>query len=165
MYYSSFTRLKQITSWILRNCRSCKLGTKPTRLTYLTIQELHLAELYLCSVAERDHFKEEFESLKTKDHLDKSSQLLNLRPFVDSTGLLHVGGRQQHAPLSYSRRHPIILHHTHPLNHQICYMPDQPYSWCHLMTYIRLSEVGTNDYSRMHNLPQTHNTTHSQSSV
>lgn len=56
---------------------------------------------------------DEIESLKGKSHLDKSS------PFFDSIGLLRVGGRQQQSQMSYSKKHPIILHHKHPLTHRI----------------------------------------------
>ena len=35
------------------------------------------------------------------------------------SGLLCVGGRQQHSQMSYSQKHPIILHHKHPLTHLI----------------------------------------------
>ena len=38
---------------------------------------------------------------------------------IDSTGLLRVGGRQEHAPMSYSKKHPIILHQKHYLTHLI----------------------------------------------
>ena len=120
--YSSFARLKRVTAWIFRftkNCLSRKHGTQRLRHTFLTTSELHFAEQCLCSAAQRDHFVEEIESLKNNTHLEKSSQLLNLRPFVDSAGLLRVGGRQQHAKLSFSKKHPIILHHKHPLTHLI----------------------------------------------
>ena len=62
---------------------------------------------------------DEIESLKGKSYVDKSSPLLNLRPFIDSEGLLRVGGRQQHSKMSYSKKHPIILYHKHPLSHLI----------------------------------------------
>ena len=120
--YSSFARLKRVTAWILQftqNCYSRKLGRKPNRLAYLTTQELYLAELHLYSIVQRDHFMDEIESLMKKAHLDKSSPLLSLRLFIDSAGLLRVGGRQQHSQLSYSKKHPIILHHKHPLTHLI----------------------------------------------
>ena len=103
--YSSFTRLKRVTSWILRftlNCRSRKLGTEPNHLTYLTTQELCNAELYWCPIAQGDHFMREIESIKGKRHLHKSSPLLTLRPLIDSAGLLRVSGRQEHAQVPYS---------------------------------------------------------------
>jgi hypothetical protein len=40
---------------------------------------------------------------------------LSLKPFIDATGLLQVGGRQQNARFTYNSRHPIILHSKHPL--------------------------------------------------
>ena len=62
--YSSFTRLKRVTAWIIRfnhNCRSRKLGTEPSHLIYLTTKELQTAEWYWYSIAQRDHFKDEIE--------------------------------------------------------------------------------------------------------
>ena len=61
----------------------------------------------------------EIESLKKKSSIDKSSPILCLQPFIDSVGLLRVGGRQQHSQMSYSRKHPIILHHKHSITHLI----------------------------------------------
>ena len=61
----------------------------------------------------------EIESIKTKTPLDKSSPLLTLRPLIDSADLLRVGGRQELAQMSYSKKHPIILHHKHYLTHLI----------------------------------------------
>lgn len=46
---------------------------------------------------------------KGKLVIPDSSYLLPLNPFLDSSGLLHVGGREQNSKLSYSIRHPIIL--------------------------------------------------------
>lgn len=113
---------KRITAWVLRfiqNCHSRKLGMKQNHVTYFTTQELYQAELCLCSNVQRDHFMDEIESHKGKSYVDKSSPLLNLRLFVDSEGLLCVGGRQQYSKMSYSKKHPIILHHKHPLSHLI----------------------------------------------
>ena len=44
-----FTRLKRVTSWIFRfiyNCRSRNLQGEPISESYLTIEELHKAEVY-----------------------------------------------------------------------------------------------------------------------
>ena len=120
--YSSFTRLKRVTSWVFRfihNCRSCKLNTEPIHETYLTTEELHKAEVYWYLNAQLAHFSEEIDAIKSKSDLNRSSAILSLRPFVDSSGLLRVGGRQQHSQMSYSQKHPIILHHKHPLTHLI----------------------------------------------
>ena len=120
--YSSFTRLKRVTSWILRfihNCRSRKLDAQPIQHTYLTTEELHKAEILWYSTAQREHYKDEIDAMSSRSILNKSSQLLSLRPVLDSSGLMRVGGRQQNSQMSYSQQHPIILHHKHPLTHLI----------------------------------------------
>ena len=104
-----------MTAWIIRfihNCRNCKLGTEPSYLIYLT------TECYWYSIAQQDHFKGEIDSIKSKSDLNKARPLISLRPMIDSSGLLRVGGRQQYSQVSYSRK-PIILHHKHPLTHLI----------------------------------------------
>ena len=105
-----------MTSWIFRflnNCRSRKLKKETIHESSLTTEELHNAELYWYQCAQLGHFSEDVDSLKANSGLSKSSPLLSLRPFIDSSGgLLRVGGRQQLSNMSYS---PIILHHKHPL--------------------------------------------------
>ena len=47
--------------------------------------------------------------------ISESSVILHLHPFVDSNGLLRVGGRDQNSKLPYSTQHPIIVHGKHAL--------------------------------------------------
>ena len=117
--FSSFVRLKRVTSWIFRflnNCRSRKLKKETIHESSLTTEELHNAESYWYQCAQLAHFSEDIDSLKANSGLSRSSPLLSLRPFIDSSGLLRVGGRQQ---MSYSQKHPIILHNKHPLTRLI----------------------------------------------
>ena len=119
--YSNSTKLKRITAWILRfirNCRSHRKVSTPSAtptLLPLTVEELTSAEGYWLLVCQRDHFMTERELLERKKNLSNSSCLLPLHPFLDSSSLLRVGGRQQNSNLSYSRQHPIILHGNHPV--------------------------------------------------
>lgn len=53
--------------------------------------------------------------MKAKKALPKSSPLLSLNPFMDDTGLIRLGGRQEHSRLSYDSKHPTILHGNHPV--------------------------------------------------
>lgn len=41
--------------------------------------------------------------------INRQSKILSLRPFLDTNGLLRVGGRLQEANWSYSQKHPVIL--------------------------------------------------------
>ena len=59
--------------------------------------------------------------MSRKGELSSSSPLLSLNPFVDSSGLLRVGGRQRLSKSTYESKHPVILSGKHPLTrHIIC---------------------------------------------
>ena len=47
--------------------------------------------------------------------LSNSSPLLSLHSILDSSGLLHVGGREQNSKRSFSIQYPVILHGKHYL--------------------------------------------------
>ena len=67
------------------------------------------------ALSQHGHFSAELAALRAKQHLPKSGCLISLNPFLDSEGVLHVGGRESHSNLSFSRQHPIILHGKCPL--------------------------------------------------
>lgn len=54
-------------------------------------------------------------TIRAKIYLSKSSKLSPLCPFIDSAGLLRVGGRLGNAPISYDSMHQLIL----PYNHHV----------------------------------------------
>ena len=82
---------------------------------HLTTAELQAAETYWVSIIQRDHFTKEIQALKESKDLQQSSILLSLHPILDSSGVLHVGGRAHNSKASYSFQHPIILHGKHPV--------------------------------------------------
>lgn len=45
--------------------------------------------------------------------LPRNSKLLTLNPFMDNHGLIRIGGRLENAPISYDRKHPIIIPSSH----------------------------------------------------
>ena len=53
--------------------------------------------------------------MKSERSISTGSVLLPLKPFIDSNGILRVGGRECQSKLSYTKIHPIILHGSHPL--------------------------------------------------
>lgn len=63
-------------------------------------------------ILRRRHVSLETDVTPTADRpfsLSTSSQLLTFAPYLDSYGIIRVGGRLRHAELSYDQRHPIIL--------------------------------------------------------
>ena len=112
--FSHFTRYKYVTAWVLRFINNCRVRNKSSRiLLSLSAQELASAENYWVRLSQEEHFAEEIQSLKADRALPISSCLLNLRPIMDPSGLLRVGGRLENAKLHYSARHPAILHGKH----------------------------------------------------
>lgn len=74
-----------------------------------------MTERYLVRFTQESQFADEIAYLKAGKGLPRGSSLLSLHPYVDSDGVLRVGGRRCNSKLSYSRMHPIILHGKHPL--------------------------------------------------
>ena len=117
--YSSFTKLKRATAWFLRfvyNCRVRKDNAKP-EISFLAVREIAAAECYWLSISQGVHFPAELEALKSHSAIPTTSCLVPLHPFLDSLGLIRVGGRQQHSKALVSSQHPIILHSKHPVAH------------------------------------------------
>ena len=119
--YSSFCHLQRVTAWVLRFLNCCRPAedavSEPATASgapCLSVSELDTAEKYLVKFSQ-DIFSAEIVSLKAHDSLPNSNSLLSLRPFLDSDGILRVGGREGNSKLSHSRVHPIILHGRHTL--------------------------------------------------
>ena len=84
--FSSFARLKRVTTWICRfidNCH-CRKEDRPTSL-YLSTSELVVSENYWISLAQSQTFVAEIEAIKDDESLTKSSRLFSLHPFLDAT--------------------------------------------------------------------------------
>ena len=107
-----------VTALIYCFINNCK-GDSVINSAYLLVSELHTAEQYWNSVSQTDHFLPELKLLRSKSSLPKSSSLLPLHPYLDDHGLLRVGVRLCNSSLSFSQRHPIILHQKHPITRMI----------------------------------------------
>eukprot|EP00794_Sanderia_malayensis_P010236 gene10236-11286_t len=104
--FSNYQRLLRVTSLVFRVVKRQNL----IKSVPITTQELHHAEAYLIKESQRKSFSRAIELLKMKKQLLKGDSLLPLNPFLDSDGILRVGGRLSQSNLSYQARHPIILH-------------------------------------------------------
>lgn len=106
---NNFTKMKRILAYVLRfrSTNSCH--------GYLTIEELHEAEFRLISFAQSRYLPKVKIALRDGS-LGKSKQFAGIRhlsPFLDSKGLIRVGGRLSQARESYDLRHPILLPKCH----------------------------------------------------
>ena len=114
--FSSFSHLKRVTAWILRFIDRCrKSKTDCPNSLYLSSAEIKASEIYWISLTQYQSFFIEIQSLKKGESLLKSSRLFSLHPFIDSLGLLRVGGRCQNSQMPFSVIHPVILPGKHPI--------------------------------------------------
>ena len=103
--YSDFRKLVRITTYIIRaitrvkSFRSSIIGTKEFENAWFAIVKLMQVDL----------FRVEIECLSKNAPLKKKSLLRSLCTFLDSAGLLRVGGRLNHVLGSDEFKHPLVL--------------------------------------------------------
>jgi len=136
--YSSFSRLQHVTAWILRFVSNCRAGRGgPIVTSCLTVSELAAAQRYWLTFSQADCFPSKITLLKANCCLPVNSSLVPLHPFLDSEGVLRVGGREGNYILSFAKVHPVILHGQHL---DVYCMQDQPCCQPHL-------DIGTTSFS------------------
>lgn len=107
--YSSLSRLLRITA-ICRRVINKFRGLPNSSLTLpITPQELETAKFYWVKSVQQYHFRQELKILSNGQLLPRSSSLLRLTPFVDTAGLLRIGGRLESSLLPSSAKHPLII--------------------------------------------------------
>ncbi|XP_050314830.1 uncharacterized protein LOC126749190 [Anthonomus grandis grandis] len=112
--FSQFSRLIHVTAYILRFKNNCLKPISDRIQGPLLIQEINLAKKYLIKVAQRQSFPYEFSCLIEKRSIDSKSKILNLTPFLDSDKIIRVGGRLEFSNFLPDKKHPILLHSSHP---------------------------------------------------
>ena len=115
--YSTYTKLTRVTAWVvcfIRNCQAHKKSEFPT-LSPLTVSELSHAKSYWIHLAQCEHFSLEISALKAGRQVPRTSPLISLNPLLDNSGLLWVGGCEEHSKRSYDAKHPLILQAKHPV--------------------------------------------------
>lgn len=106
--FSSFVRLQRSIAWVFRFINNAK-GNSQKIHGPLSVEELNKALVCIFKVAQTEHFTEDISSLEKEQVVSKRSSLLTLHPFLDSQGLLRVGGRLVNASLSFDAKYPVIL--------------------------------------------------------
>ncbi|XP_066258254.1 uncharacterized protein [Euwallacea similis] len=105
---SSLLKLRRVMGYICRFKEQILKRTRNESIS-LTVDELNEAQIILVKLAQGETFHKEIDELSKNNKLVSDSQILNLNPFLDSAGILRVGGQLTNSDLSYEQRHPIIL--------------------------------------------------------
>ncbi|GBM80493.1 hypothetical protein AVEN_91779-1 [Araneus ventricosus] len=114
-------KLIRIISLIFRFINKCKKNSKECGAPSKTEQQN--AEIYILREVQVRTFGNEIHSLEQCGNVTPNSQLKSLSPFLDSQGILRVGGRLGNSILPYNSKHPILL----PAKHKVTDMTIQYY--------------------------------------
>ncbi|KPJ16510.1 hypothetical protein RR48_08101 [Papilio machaon] len=113
--YSRFDKLKRIVAYILRFINKCR-KTAIQKTGAPDIEELDKSLNLLVRQAQFESFATEINNISNNKKLNHKSRLLSLDPFVDSEGILRVGGRLQNSNFNFDKKHPILLDGKHHLS-------------------------------------------------
>ncbi|XP_012524163.1 uncharacterized protein LOC105829678 [Monomorium pharaonis] len=107
--YSSLIKLLRITAMCLRaKARFKKEDTKSYTIP-ISPMELKHAKEYWTREVQRCSFPHELLLISSGKALSKTSPLIRMTPYLDSLGILRVGGRLHSASLPENAKHPAIL--------------------------------------------------------
>lgn len=100
----------------IRRCRNSNDEKSSLRSNSIALSadECQTAKIFWYKRIQAEHFREEIQALSNNKQVSTKSSLLSLQPFLDTDGLLRVGGQLKEASISYNQKHPIILA-MHPL--------------------------------------------------
>ncbi|GFV96182.1 integrase catalytic domain-containing protein [Trichonephila clavipes] len=115
---NSYMKIVRIFSYVLRFSNNVN-KRKLTLSGPLSATDIDQAESKLIRMVQEQVFLAEIKSLQSKGVVSPNSKLRNLNPFIDSDGLLRVGGRLSNSDLPYVNKHPAILPGNHNLTLQI----------------------------------------------
>ena len=118
-YYSSLDKLIRAISWTKKlksNWIKWKRGEQ-TRENFniITAAEFQDSQHELIRISQNTSFKEEINNLKQEKHVKPSSSIAPLSPFINSAGLLCVGGRLKAASIPPNSKHQILILKHHPI--------------------------------------------------
>jgi len=111
--FSTLTKLQRVTAYVLRFFKNTSINKENRSLGCLTVDELNESLNCLIKLAQHFMFSDEIYSLKSNKLISSKSKLLSLNPFLDSDGILRVGGRLNKSNIPFSQKHPIILDKSH----------------------------------------------------
>ncbi|KAG7307061.1 hypothetical protein JYU34_007195 [Plutella xylostella] len=111
--YSKLVRLQRIFAHVLRFIDSVK-DPKSQRKGPLQSNELENSLRTLIKMAQLESFPNELSLLKKGKPVPQAN-VASLNPFIDSEGVMRVGGRIGSSNYPYDKKHPILLKSDHHL--------------------------------------------------
>ena len=128
MISSSWIRIRKIMAVVLLDANIwIKRITKPRPseiTTLINMELLEKAQKMIFKMLQQRSFSHEISSLKSNTIIHRSSSLFKLDPFLDTDGVLRVGGILKRSMLDINEVHPVILPKANLITEAIV-------TWCH----------------------------------
>ncbi|CAK9799871.1 hypothetical protein ANTQUA_LOCUS2267 [Anthophora quadrimaculata] len=116
--FSSFQFLTRVVAYCFRFYHHSSKKTKYTG--QLTTDELKNAHDRIIKLIQLEEFHNDRKVLESQvKYKSYKGRLAALNPFIDTGGLLRVGGRLSQADLTYDQKHPLLLPNKHPVTELI----------------------------------------------
>lgn len=109
--WSSWYKVCRIVGYMRRFLANSRRPHQRNGHDHLTTEELKSAEICVVIHMQYNFFEHEIRRLNAGKLVSKTSKLRSLSPFIDSEGLLRVGGRLQRSLLPFDEKHPMILNY------------------------------------------------------
>lgn len=105
---STLRSLLRVTGYVLRFINNIRKKSC-CDVRYITVAESFIAFESWIKWEQQRIFLNEYKALINKESISKSSSILNLTPWLDSKGIIRVGGRIKNAHISFAQKHPVVL--------------------------------------------------------
>ncbi|KAI4475977.1 hypothetical protein M0804_013962 [Polistes exclamans] len=106
--YSQFTRLVRVIAYCGRFCRNNVQRARTKDIGPLTVAEIAEARNRLIKLCQAQEFGEEIRAITKNPKITVHGRLACLKPFLDTNGIMRVGGRLQKANIPYDNNHIIV---------------------------------------------------------
>ncbi|GFV99611.1 integrase catalytic domain-containing protein [Trichonephila clavipes] len=117
---NDYFKINRVLSFICRFVYNCK-SKESKRIGPLDLGELKKkkAEQLLLKLVQKEEFKVEMNGIQNSAMVPSNSRVKTLNPFIDSEGILRVGGRLRNSDINYNQKFPILLPSKHKLTYLI----------------------------------------------
>ena len=129
--FSSWKSLKYAIARLVHIARLFNTAQKDTdpckswhHCKSISVEETSQASAVIIRTVQEEVYFQEIKHIQKQEKLLKSSPLHNLDPFIDTHGLLRVGGRLHHSSLDQEEKNPLIIpgkHHVATLIIRQCH--------------------------------------------
>ncbi len=113
--FSSFNKLRRVMAFVMRFLSNCGLPENERSYGEITATEMTSSLKSITKAIQLREFAREVKNLEESHFISNKSSVSNLNVFLDSDGIMRVGGRLAHSQQPYDVKHQIIL----PKNHHV----------------------------------------------